>query len=102
MSKSVYSAEFKADVVAVVRRGEASLPVIAKDFGVGQSAVRRWVKQAELAEGSGRGVSGDGSIELQDLKELRELRKRNRVMEQELEILRRAAAYFAQVHLPGK
>ena len=82
--------EFRRDVVAVARKGEAPLSQIAKDFGISESCLHRWLKLADVDDGVRPGVSSSESAEL------RELRKRNRTLEQENEILRRAAAYFAR------
>jgi transposase len=82
--------EFRRDVVAVARKGQASLAQIAKDFGISESCLHRWVKLADIEDGVRPGVTASESAEL------RELRKRNRLLEQENEILRRAAAYFAK------
>jgi transposase len=82
--------EFRRDVVAVARRGEAPLSQIAKDFGISESCLHRWLKLADVDDGIRPGVTSSESVEL------RELKKRNRVLEQENEILRRAAAYFAR------
>ena len=82
--------EFRRDVVAVARKGEAPLSQIAKDFGISESCLHRWLKLADVDDGVRPGVTSSESAEL------RELRKRNKVLEQENEILRRAAAYFAR------
>ena len=82
--------EFRRDVVAVARKGEAPLSQIAKDFGISESCLHRWLKLADVDDGIRPGVTSSESAEL------RELKKRNRVLEQENEILRRAAAYFAR------
>jgi transposase len=82
--------EFRDDVVAVARKGEASIAQIAKDFGVSESCLHRWLNLADIEDGKRPGVTASESAEL------RELRKRNRLLEQENEILRRAAAYFAR------
>jgi transposase len=82
--------EFRRDVVAVARKGEAPLSQIAKDFGISESCLHRWLKLADVDDGVRPGVTSQESAEL------RELRKRNRTLEQENEILRRAAAYFAR------
>jgi len=81
--------EFRRDVVAVARRGHAPIAQIAKDFGISESCLHRWLKLADIEDGVRPGVTASESAEL------RELRKRNRLLEQENEILRRAAAYFA-------
>jgi transposase len=86
--------EFRRDVVAVARRREASLAQIAKDFGISESCLHRWVQMADVDEGIRPGVTSAESAEL------REVKKRNRVLEQENEILRRAAAFFARDALP--
>ena len=82
--------EFRRDVVAVARKGEAPLSQIAKDFGISESCLHRWLKLADIDDGIKPGVTASESAEL------RELRKRNKTLEQENEILRRAAAYFAR------
>ncbi|MEV6527974.1 IS3 family transposase [Longispora sp. NPDC051575] len=82
--------EFRRDVVAVARRGDAPITQIAKDFGISDSCLRNWMHQADIADGNRPGVTREESAELRDL------RKRNRLLEQENEILRRAAAYFAR------
>jgi transposase len=82
--------EFRGDVVAVARKGEAPVAQIAKDFGISESCLHRWLKLADVDDGVRPGVTTAESAELRDLK------KRNRTLEQENEILRRAAAYFAR------
>ena len=82
--------EFRRDVVAVARKGEAPLSQIAKDFGISESCLHRWLNLADSADGNRPGVTTSESVEL------REAKKRVRVLEQEVEILRRAAAYFAK------
>ena len=77
-------------MVAVARKGEAPLSQIAKDFGISESCLHRWLKLADVDDGVRPGVTSSESAEL------RELKKRNRTLEQENEILRRAAAYFAR------
>ena len=91
-----YPIEFRDDVVAVARKGQAPLKQIAKDFGISEGCLHNWMKQAEVEDGRRRGVTDD------ERKELRELKKRNKLLEQENELLRRAAAYLSQANLPGK
>jgi len=86
--------EFRRDVVAVARKGVAPIAQVAKDFGVSESCLHRWMKLADIDDGVRPGVSTVESAEL------RELKKRNRLLEQENEILRRAAAFFARESLP--
>jgi transposase len=87
--------EFRRDVVAVARKGEAPLSQVARDFGISESCLHRWLKLADIDDGVRPGVTSSESAEL------RELRKRNKTLETENEILRRAAAFFAR-ELPPK
>lgn len=82
--------EFRRDVVAVARKSDESIAKVAKSFGISESCLQRWLAQADIEDGVRPGVTATESAEL------RELRKRNRQLEQENEILRRAAAYFAK------
>ena len=89
--------EFREDVVAVARKGDAPIAEIAKDFGISESCLRNWLRLADVADGHrpARAAPVESA-------ELRELRRRNRLLEQENEVLRRAAAYLSQANLPGK
>jgi transposase len=93
-----YPKEFKEDVIRVARdRGTGeTLEQIATDFGIHPITLSKWLRQADIEDGTKPGVTGDQAAEL------RELRRRNRRLEQEVEVLRRAAAYLSQAHLPGK
>jgi len=91
-----YPKEFRDDVVAVARKGEAPLNQIAKDFGISEGCLHNWMKKADIEDGNRPGVTEKQSAEVRDLK------KRNRLLEQENEVLRRAAAYLSQANLPGK
>ena len=93
--------EFRRDVIAVARKGEASISQVARDFGISESCLQRWLKIADRDDGLASPSSGDrGGGGTDDSAELRELRKRNKLLEQENEILRRATAYFARDVLP--
>lgn len=85
-----YPLEFRHDVVKVARASDAPLAQIAKEFGVSASCLQRWIALAEVEEGARPGPTREESAEL------REVRKRNRLLEQENEVLRRAAAYLAR------
>ena len=91
-----YPKEFRDDVVAVARQGQSSLKQVAKDFGISEGSLANWMKQADIEDGRRPGLTDS------DRNELRELKKRNRLLEQENEVLRRAAAYLSQANLPGK
>jgi len=93
-----YPTEFRDDVVRVARNREPGVTIeqIAKDFGVHPMTLQKWLRRADVDEGSKPGQSRvEGA-------ELREARKRIRLLEQENEVLRRAAAYLSQANLPGK
>jgi len=93
-----YPREFRDDVVAVAQRREPGVTIkqIADDFGISEGCLQNWLRQAEIEAGKRSGTTAAESAEL------RELRKRNRLLEQENEVLRRAAAYLSQANLPGK
>ena len=91
-----YPQEFRDDVVAVARKGQAPLNQIAKDFGISEGCLHGWMKKADVEDSNRPGVSEKQSGEV------RELKKRNRLLEQENEVLRRAAASLSQANLPGK
>jgi transposase len=89
-----YPPEFRRDVVAVARRREAPLTQIAKDFGISPTCLHRWLRRAEIEDGTRDGLT------LAEEAEIRELRRRNRLLEQENEVLRRAAIYLGQGVVP--
>ena len=91
-----YPKEFRDDVVAVARKGEAPIAEIAKDFGISESCLTNWMKAADVEAGIKPGTTAAENADL------REARKRIRLLEQENEVLRRAAAYLSQANLPGK
>lgn len=90
--------EFRDDVVRVARNRDAKTTIeqIAKDFGVHPQTLQTWLRKADVEDGARPGVTEAEATEL------RELKRRNRLLEQENEVLRRAAAYLSQANLPGK
>ena len=93
-----YPSEFREDVVRVARAREpgVTLAQVAVDFGVHPMTLHKWLRRAAGEDGTRPGVSRGES------QELRDARKRIRLLEQENEVLRRAAAYLSQANLPGK
>jgi transposase len=71
-------------------------PSTILDTAHSDSCLRNWLHAADVEDGARPGVSASESAEM------RELRRRNRLLEQEVEVLRRATAYLSQAHLPGK
>ena len=93
-----YPREFRDDVVRVARERDPGVTVeqIAKDFGVHPMTLFKWLRQADIDAGAKPGLPSSESAEL------RQARRRIKLLEQENEVLRRAAAYLSQEHLPGK
>lgn len=89
-----YPLEFKRDVVTVARRGDLTVNEVAADFDVSPESVRRWMRQADIDAGVKEGLTSSEQAEVV------RLRRDNRRLAMENEILRRAAAYFAKDALP--
>ena len=92
-----YPDEFRRDVIAVARKGEAPLTQVAKDFGISITCLQRWLRIADHDDGVKGAAPAAKAVEAAAL---REAQKRIRLLEQENEILRRAAAYLSQASLP--
>lgn len=90
--------EFREDVVRVARNRDSmtTLEQIAEDFGIHATTLAGWMRKADVEDGVKPGMTEDQNAEL------REVKRRNRLLEQENEVLRRAAAYLSQANLPGK
>ncbi|WP_434589840.1 IS3 family transposase [Brevibacterium sp. 1718] len=95
---AAYPREFREDVVRVARSREDGVTIaqIAKDFGVHEMTLHKWIRQADIDDGNRPGKTREDSTELRDA------RKRIRLLEQENEVLRRAAAYLSQANLPKR
>ena len=90
------SPEFRRRAVELARLGEKPIAQIARDLGIAESGLRRWVKQADIDEGKKDGLTSDERAELV------RLRREKRVVEMEVEILKRASAYFARENVLPK
>lgn len=88
--------EFRRRAVELAREGDKSIPRLAEDLGISESGLRRWVAQADIDDGTEPGVTSD------ELSELRRLRKENRVLKMERDLLSRAAAFFASENVAPK
>jgi len=86
-----FTAEFKAEIVELCQRGDRSVGQVARDFDLTETAVREWVKQAERDAGT-----GDGGLTTTERDELAALRRENRRLKEDVEILKRATAFFAK------
>jgi len=86
-----YPKEFREGAVQLARKGERPIAEIAKELGIAESCLRNWLKQDQLDR-----RERDDGLTSKEREELRELRKRVKRLEQEKEILRKAAAFFAR------
>ncbi|WP_110882097.1 IS3 family transposase [Mycolicibacterium vulneris] len=89
-----FPAEFRADVIAVARKGEAPLRQIAQDFGISEACLHRWLKIADREDGANRPASAAASGDVSA--QLREAHKRIKLLEQEAEVMRRAVGYLSR------
>lgn len=85
-----YSLEFRLEAVRLLRSSGRSVPQLAEELGVSQGSLRTWSQQLDVDEGKTEGL---GSAERD---ELRRLRRENKVLAEEREILKKAAAFFAK------
>lgn len=85
-----FTEEFKGEIVAACQRGDRSVGQVARDFDLTETAVRQWVKQAEIDSGRRDGLT------TAEREELAQLRRENRRLREDVDILRRATAFFAK------
>jgi transposase len=89
--------EFRQRAVALARAGDKPIALVAKELQISESCLRNWIAQTDADE-----LGGTGRLTAAEKKELAELRRRNRQLEMENEILKRAAAYFARENVLPK
>lgn len=89
-TKSPYPPEFRREAVQLARTSERSIAQVARDLGISNQTLRNWIKQADVDAGKREGLSTE------EREELRRLRRENRTLLQEREILKKAAAFFAR------
>ena len=85
-----FTPEFKADIVERCRRGDRTIGQVAKDFDLTETAVREWVRQADVDAGERPGLTSA------ERDELASLRRENRRLRDDVEVLKRATAFFAK------
>ena len=90
-----YSDEFKQDAVDLVRAGNSQSQV-CRDLGISKSSMSKWIADDERKR---LGLPAVNEVDTGENKQIQELIKRNRLLEQENEVLRRAAAYLSQIHI---
>jgi transposase len=88
--RRAFTAAYKAEVVELCRRGDHSIPEVARDLDLTETAVRRWLQQAEIDAGQRPGLTSD------EREELARLRREVKVLREERDILKRATAFFAR------
>jgi transposase len=88
--KPRYSKEFKKEAVQLLRSSDRSIPQLANELGVSEGSLRNWLKQADIDEGITEGLT------TQERQELTRLRREVKILQQEREILKKAAAFFAR------
>ena len=87
-----FTPEYKAEVVGLVRDGGKAISAVARDLGLTESAVRKWVALSDADGGR-----GDGKVlTTAEREELAQLRRENRQLRMEREILKKATAFFAR------
>lgn len=82
--------EFRAEAVRLMRDSDKPLSQLAKDLGVSEQTLRAWRKQGQVDRGESDGLTSE------QLEELRRLRRENRTLQMEREVLKKAAAFFAR------
>ena len=85
-----YPEDFRREAVRLLRRGDRTIPELSRDLGVSPQSPRNWSQQLDVDEGKRDGLTSD------ERDELKRLRRENRVLTEEREILRKAAAFFAK------
>jgi transposase len=89
--RAPYPLEFRREAVELLKRSGKSVPVLASELGVSPQSLRNWARQIDIDEGR-----RDGGLNSDEREELRRLRRENRILAEEREILKKAAAFFAK------
>jgi len=87
-----FTAEFKAEAVRLCKVGDRPIKQVAKDLDLTETALREWVKRADIEVGKGP----PGALTTAEREELTQLRRENKRLQMEREILKKAAAFFAK------
>ena len=85
-----YPPEFRLEAVRLVKEGNRKIADVARDLGVSGESIRNWIRQHEIDNGQREGLTTS------EREELKQLRREIRVLREEREILKKAAAFFAQ------
>lgn len=93
ISKAPYPPEFKTEAVRLYQQNGRNLQKIASDLGVSTNSLREWVRRAESGNTPDHKSQ---SLSQDEREELKRLQRENRILREEREILKKAAAFFAQ------
>ena len=91
-TKPPYPREVRTRAVDLVQKTGKTVEEVANDLGVSGQTLRNWIRQAEADAGKGR----PGDLTTQEKAELHELKRENRILREERDILKKAAAFFAK------
>lgn len=91
--RRTFTPEFMSEAVALCRVGDRTIKQVAKDLDLTETALRRWVRQADERATA---ASTSDALTSPEREELQRLRKENARLQMEREILKKAAAFFAK------
>ena len=92
MARKTFTAEFRTEALRMVRDGKRGIASVARELGISQQTLSRWLKQAEVDEGRGP----EGALTTAEREELQRLRRENKRLQEERDILKKATAFFAK------
>ena len=92
--RRAFTDEYKAETVRLIRESGKSIAMVAQELGLTESAVRAWVRQVGIDAGHGPA----GALTTEEREELGRLRRENRTLRMERDILKKATAFFAKEH----
>ena len=90
--RRAFTTEFKAEAVRLVRESGKSVPRVARELDLTETALRSWVRQGDIDVGQGT----PGALTTAEREELGYLRRENRTLQMERDILKKATAFFAK------
>jgi transposase len=88
-TRTRYTAEYKAEVVQLVRTSNKSVAEVSRDLGINKGSIHEWLRQAAIDSGKREGLT------TAEREELLRARREIKVLREERDILRKAAAFFA-------